>query len=70
MVDLHLHPADIIQDYKEITHLVQGMDIVMTKEMPLPVDVLPSFSSVKLIQEAGVSSWMPVLLSLIGICIQ
>ena len=59
-VDLCRHPSDIVRDRDEILRLVQGVEIVLTKEMPIQASVLADFpSSVKLLQEAGVRRMQP-----------
>ncbi|GKY98940.1 hypothetical protein MPSEU_000849800 [Mayamaea pseudoterrestris] len=54
IVDLTLHQTDYVRDEQEIIDLVQKQEIVITKEMHVPVSAFDKFpTSVKLLCEAG-----------------
>jgi glycerate dehydrogenase len=54
VVDVVLHDADRVDDVATVLELVQGAEIVITKEMPLPASTFLQFpNSVKLLCEAG-----------------
>jgi glycerate dehydrogenase len=54
MLDLTLHPEDIVRDQAEILSLVQDQEIVFTKEMLIPAETFSKFpKSVKVLMEVG-----------------
>jgi glycerate dehydrogenase len=54
LVDVVLHDADRVDDVTKVLELVQDVEIVITKEMPLPASTFVQFpKSVKLLCEAG-----------------
>jgi glycerate dehydrogenase len=63
LVDVVLHDADRVDDARTVLELVHDAEIVITKEMPVPISTLQQFpNSIQLLCEAGTGyNNLPVL---------